>query len=92
MRNLLYKRKTVFCVVLLQKQKNILKFFLKMPICFFVREDNVYLESEASMSEALSLVIFAAVMYFCLVVAPTIMEYFKSEDYKKVMIEQTSLK
>ncbi len=44
----------------------------------------VYLESEALiMFEAISLVIFAGVMYFCLVVAPTIVEFCGSDEFKK---------
>ena len=44
----------------------------------------VYLESEALiMFEAISLVIFAGVMYFCLVVAPSVVEFAGSEEFKK---------
>ena len=39
------------------------------------------------MMEALSLVIFAGVMYFCLVVAPTVMECVKLEDCKKAFVK-----
>ncbi len=35
------------------------------------------------MFEALSLIIFAGVMYFCLVLAPTMAEFFTSEEFKK---------
>ena len=41
------------------------------------------------MAEALSLILFAGVMYICLVVAPTVIEMFKSED-DKVLVEQTA--
>ena len=40
------------------------------------------------MMEALSLVIFAGVMYFCLVVAPTVMESFKIKEYIKTAAKQ----
>ncbi len=35
------------------------------------------------MFEAISLVIFAGVMYFCLVVAPSVVEFAGSEEFKK---------
>lgn len=36
------------------------------------------------MQEAISLVVFAGVIYFCLVVAPTVMEFFNCGDCSKV--------
>lgn len=57
-----------------------------MPCRYFLyKEDNlVYLESEALiMFEAISLVIFAGVMYFCLVIAPSAVEFLGSEEFKK---------
>ncbi|HIS53693.1 TPA: hypothetical protein IAA82_01920 [Candidatus Galligastranaerophilus gallistercoris] len=35
------------------------------------------------MFEAISLVIFAGVIYFCLVLAPSMVEFFGSEQFKK---------
>lgn len=35
------------------------------------------------MFEAISLVIFAGVMYFCLVIAPSAVEFLGSEEFKK---------
>ncbi|MDO5437667.1 MAG: hypothetical protein Q4F80_05670 [bacterium] len=42
------------------------------------------------MFEALSLVIFAGVMYFCLVIAPSVAEFFGSEDFKKAYLAHLS--
>lgn len=40
------------------------------------------------MFEAIGLIIFAGVMYFCLVVAPSAMEMFKSEEFKKFCMKK----
>lgn len=42
------------------------------------------------MFEALSLIIFAGVMYFCLVLAPTIIETVGSEEFKKSYLKHLS--
>ncbi len=42
------------------------------------------------MFEALSLIIFAGVMYFCLVLAPTIVEIVGSEEFKKSYLKHLS--
>ena len=42
------------------------------------------------MFEALSLIIFAGVMYFCLVLAPSIVEFFGSEEFKKSYLKHLS--
>lgn len=39
------------------------------------------------MLEALSLAIFAGVIYFCLVVVPSVMEFFRCEHCEKVLSE-----
>lgn len=39
------------------------------------------------MFEAISLVIFAGVIYFCLVVAPSVMEFFNCEKCSKVCLK-----
>ena len=42
------------------------------------------------MFEALSLIIFAGVMYFCLVIAPTVVELVGSEEFKKSYLKHLS--
>lgn len=42
------------------------------------------------MFEAISLILFAGVMYFCLVLAPNIIEFFSSEDFKKAYFKRLS--
>ena len=44
------------------------------------------------MFEALSLVLFAGVIYFCLVVAPSCVEYFKCNDCKEACFGHASNK
>ncbi len=42
------------------------------------------------MFEAISLALFACVMYFCLVVVPTVVENFSSEEFKKACMKKCS--
>lgn len=42
------------------------------------------------MFEALSLVIFAGVIYFCLVIAPTAVEFLGSDEFKKSYLKHLS--